>query len=136
MRVIIAGSRKLRSFNTMLWAIRNSGFNITEVVSGKQITYENGQPVGGADYLGEKWARMHEIPVTPFWADWTHWGKAAGPRRNSEMVKYAREDPEGGALIAVRVGEVSKGTDDVIAKAQVAGLKVFVAQIAEREGDA
>ena len=53
---------------------------ITEVVSGC---------ARGADTGGEIWARINDIPIKRFPADWVNHGKSAGHIRNSEMAKYA-----------------------------------------------
>jgi hypothetical protein len=80
MKVIIAGSRHIIDRIGLVKAINQSGFKITEVVSGKAL---------GVDKLGEAWARANDIAIKEFPADWTKHGNAAGPIRNSEMSKYA-----------------------------------------------
>lgn len=92
MKVIIAGSRSL--FGPVDLAVSNSGFDITEVVSG-------GAP--GIDSAGEQWAKGSGIPVKLFLAEWDLYGKAAGIIRNRYMGTYAD------ALIAIWDGK-SKGT--------------------------
>ena len=110
MKVVIAGSRSIVNPMIIVEAIVESGFAITEVVSGG---------AQGVDSLAEKWATQNEIPVTIFSPDWKQFGRRAGPIRNSEMAGYAD------ALIAIWEGK-SKGTKDMITKAEKAGLKVFV----------
>lgn len=51
----------------------------TEIVSGG---------ADGIDKLGEGIARLYEIPLKIFDADWKLYGKRAGPMRNIEMAKY------------------------------------------------
>lgn len=109
MKVIIAGSRGIVDMDIDA-VIKQSGFAITEVVSGGAV---------GVDELGELWARQHNIPVKLFAANWAAYGKSAGPRRNSEMAEYAD------ALIAVPTIS-SKGTHDMIRKAKAKRLKVYV----------
>jgi hypothetical protein len=84
--------------------------HITEVVEG-------GAP--GFDAFAKKWAKYHGIPVKEFAADWDKHGRAAGPRRNEEMARYAD------ALIAFHGG---KGTDDMIRRARKHGLVVYIAE--------
>lgn len=79
MKVIIAGSRGITDYAIVERAIRESGFQITEVVSGT---------ARGVDRLGERWAAEHGIPVAPFPADWKI-GKNAGILRNAQMAEYA-----------------------------------------------
>ena len=80
MRVIIAGSRNISDRSGLLKAIKQSGFDITEVVSGK---------ARGVDTIGETWAVANDIPIKQFPADWSKHGNAAGPIRNSMMAEYA-----------------------------------------------
>lgn len=110
MKTIIAGSRAIKDYLIVEHAIKESGFQITEVVCGD---------APGVDRLGAKWADKHHIPVKHFPADWDKHGKAAGPIRNDQMAKYAS------ALIAVWDG-VSSGTEDMIEKAKKRGLSGFV----------
>lgn len=80
MKVVIAGSRNINSYEQVLLAINNSGFHITEVVSGR---------ARGVDSLGEHYAKEHSLTCSYFAADWNTHGKRAGPIRNAEMARYA-----------------------------------------------
>jgi len=110
MRTIIAGTRTIKEYESVERAIRLSGFNITEVVSGTAI---------GVDRQGEIWAQKHDVPIKYFPADWMHEGKRAGYIRNQQMAKYAD------ALIAVWDGK-SKGTLHMIKIAKEEGLYTHV----------
>lgn len=79
MRVIIAGSRSISSYDQVATAVQNSGFEITEIVSGH---------ARGPDRLGEWYGRQHNIPIRIFHPDWSI-GPAAGPIRNTQMGEYA-----------------------------------------------
>jgi len=109
-KVIIAGSRTVTNPLAIESAIQDSGFIITEVVSGG---------ARGADMLGEQWAKANGIPVKVFPADWNTHGKSAGAIRNGQMAKYAN------ALIAVCDG-ITPGTQDMIRQAKRCGLKVYI----------
>jgi len=109
-KVIIAGSRTLADYSVVETAIRQSGFEITEVVSGT---------ARGVDRLGERWAQAQRIPVKRFPADWARHGKSAGYRRNAQMAVYAE------ALVAVWDG-ASRGTGHMIKIASGRGMKVYV----------
>jgi hypothetical protein len=109
-KVIIAGSRKIEDLSIVEKAIAESGFLIAEVVSGGAM---------GVDSLAEQWAAENDMPVSVFKPDWSQYGRGAGPVRNAEMTDYSE------ALIAVWDGE-SKGTRDMIDKAEKKGLPVFV----------
>lgn len=110
MKVILAGSRSITDIEALHTAIRESGFEITEVVCGE---------AAGADRLGRWWAEQHKIPLASFPADWKKDGRLAGYIRNQRMAGYAE------ALIAVWDGK-SVGTAHMIGVALAGGLKVHV----------
>jgi hypothetical protein len=82
MKTIIAGSLTLTDPCILQYAIRDSGFHVTELVSG-------GTP--GVDTLAEQWEEQNGIPFTRFPADWKRYGRRAGPVRNKEMAEYAEK---------------------------------------------
>ena len=100
MKVIIAGSRTIDDPSILEQAIKESGFEITTVFYGG---------ARGVDEMGYSWALAHGIPVVSYFANWSEYGRAAGPIRNSEMALPAD------ALIAVWDGK-SRGTKDMIRK--------------------
>ena len=111
MKVIIAGSRTLRSFADVCIAMGESGWisQVTEIVSGG---------AHGADRLGELWARTHNKPVRVFAAQWPL-GRHAGLRRNVLMAKYAD------ALVAIWDGN-SAGTKHMIGQMRKLKKPVYV----------
>lgn len=111
MKVIIAGSRTITDENEVVQAIVDSGFMITEVISGG---------ARGVDQIGEKWATMMDIPITKFIPDWERLGKRAGHVRNNDMALYAA--PSGG-LILVWDGK-SRGSANMLQNAATYGLRV------------
>lgn len=111
-KTIIAGSRDITDYKLVEQAVKDSGFTITEVVSGG---------ARGVDSLGEQWAMENGIPIHCFPANWDAHGKAAGFIRNSDMACYAD------ALIAITNG--SRGTANMIAQAKLNSLKLFVKRI-------
>lgn len=113
MKVIIAGSRSITDYETVAKAIEESEFEITEVVSGT---------ARGVDRLGEAYAKIHNIPLKQFPADWNGLGRYAGLARNRQMAKYAD------AAIIVWDGS-SRGASDMIFQAKTAGLKTFIKEI-------
>jgi hypothetical protein len=110
LRTIIAGSRSITSLRIVAEAIKESGFKITQVVSGG---------ARGVDSLGEEWAKIWNIPVVRFIPDWGKHGKRAGYLRNSDMANYAD------ALIAIWDGK-SRGTKHMIDLAKAKGIKVYI----------
>lgn len=113
MKTIIAGSRGITNLHDVICAVADSGFEITEVVSGC---------ARGVDRLGEQWAALNKLPVQQFPAKWYELGRSAGLVRNVVMAEYAD------ALVAVWDGQ-SRGTRHMIETAQKHGLKVYVATI-------
>lgn len=110
MKVIIAGSRSIESLGVVKKAIEDSGFDITEIVSGR---------AKGVDRLGEHYALVKNLPTKMFPADWDKHGKAAGPMRNREMADYAD------AAVIVWDG-VSKGTKHMIYEMNKRGKKCHI----------
>ena len=96
MKVVIAGSRDLVLGETpeetsakemhlikimssyILDTVKSLDITITEIISGG---------AQGPDKLGERFARVFDIPCTVMKADWNRYGKSAGPIRNKEMAE-------------------------------------------------
>ena len=77
--------------------------------------------------LGEQWAKVHDIPIKGFAANWYPEGmkggldSGAGFRRNVEMAVYAD------ALLAIWDGSSSSpGTKHMIDTARLHGLRLVV----------
>ncbi len=119
MKTIIAGSRGINDYSLVCKTIKDSNFDITEVVSGC---------ARGVDQLGEQFAKENNIPIRQLPAKWDEHGKFAGAVRNREMAEQAN------ALIALMLNN-SKGTKNMIATAKRLGLKVFVREINEMSLD-
>jgi len=125
MKTIIAGTRSITDYQMVCDAIEQSGFQITQVVSGG---------ANGVDSLGEQWAREHGVPIKifkPNWKDITvtgaivkenKYGKynaVAGHMRNEQMAIHAE------ALIAVWDGE-SRGTENMVNFAEQYLLRKYI----------
>lgn len=72
----------------------------------------------GADSLAEKWARLAGLPVNVYKAEWNKYGRAAGPKRNTRMLKEGQPR----YVVAFPGG---RGTDDMIRQAEAAGIEVI-----------
>lgn len=112
-RVIIAGSRSCADYELVKKAIEQSNFTITTVISGHAV---------GVDHLGEHYAKQNNISVEVYPANWSTYGKSAGPIRNKQMAEIAD------CLIAIWDGQ-SSGTLNMIKTARKKQLKVFVYNI-------
>jgi len=117
MRVIICGSRGIVDPIVVEEAVRESEFEVTQVISGGAT---------GPDSLGAQWALQNGIPVVTVLPDWKTHGKAAGPIRNSKMLEQAD------AVIAIWDGK-SRGTMDTIHKADLKQLPIYVKRYKEEE---
>lgn len=113
MRVIIAGYRECFDYEKVLKAVHESGFKIDCVISGHAT---------GVDTMGERYAKEHNLPLEIYPADWSKYGKRAGPVRNAIMASKAD------ALIALYNGK-SPGTKNMINTAKEKGLQVFILPI-------
>lgn len=102
LKFIIAGGRNFSDYELLENAVDHFCYlqddQDFEIVSGH---------AKGADQLGERYAKEHDIPLRYFPADWLKNGRSAGYIRNAEMEKYAD------AAICFWDGE-SKGTKNMI----------------------
>jgi hypothetical protein len=110
MKVIVAGSREIVDYDLVIQAIKESGFEVTQVISGT---------ARGVDTLGARYGKENNIPVREMSANWDQWGKMAGFKRNEEMAQVAD------ALIAIWDGQ-SKGTRNMISIAKRYNLRTYV----------
>jgi len=119
MKTIIAGSRDLTEEH-MLEALDACPFisKVTTVVSGT---------ARGIDRSGEDWAKLNNMPIVRFPADWARFKQGAGRLRNKEMAEFAD------ALIAVWDGK-SPGTKNMIGTAKGMGLYVYVYNASTKDG--
>lgn len=106
-KIIISGSRTIKDYDWLLAAIRRSGFDITEVVSGMEPH--------GVDMMGVRWARENGIYVKEFLVTeyaWKMLGKQAGPSRNTSMSLYA----DAAIILRLPFSQRSDGSDDMFKK--------------------
>lgn len=113
MRTIIAGSRSITEYDTLLSAIEEIDFEITTVISGG---------AKGVDSLGEWFAEDNGIPLEIFPADWARFGRSAGYIRNQEMADNAE------ACLILWDGK-SKGSLHMNNIAVKKGLKVHLCKL-------
>lgn len=115
-KVIIAGTR---DFNDYAFLKKNLDYFLQGInPNNEEIEIVSGN-ARGADKLGERYAKEHNLPVKLFPANWDKYGKQAGYLRNQEMANYSD------VLIAFW-DEKSKGTKHMIDIAKKQGLTVIV----------
>ena len=71
------------------------------------------------------------MAVAGFPADWSRYGKMAGPRRNGEMARYAMKKGCNGVLIAFFKAD-SRGTKNMIDTAVKMKLETYVVKYEEK----
>lgn len=110
MKVIVAGGSDFKCIIAVHRAMYDSGFEITEVVTGGAT---------GVDALAKSIAGICRHGHKEFIADWKSYGLIAGPMRNRKMAEYAD------ALVAVWDGK-SKDTANMINQATNLNLDVHI----------
>lgn len=105
--LLIAGSRTFED-RELLYRVAD------EVLAGERAVIVEGG-ARGADSLAKDYALERGLDLVEFKADWKQYGRAAGPKRNDEMVDYIKEK-DGEALYFW--DEESKGTKQCIESAK------------------
>lgn len=77
---------------------------------------------GGVDTLAAGWARAAGVPLKVFPANWAAYGRAAGPRRNAQIVAAATH-------VLALPSRAGRGTQNTIRQAEAAGLPVTVVYV-------
>jgi hypothetical protein len=108
MKVAVIGSRDFNDYEEVKQTL--STIKITLLVSGG---------AKGADSLGERYAKEHNIETKIFLPDWEKYGKKAGFLRNTDIINEAE------LIIAFWDGQ-SKGTKDSIDKAFKSEKKILI----------
>jgi YspA, cpYpsA-related SLOG family len=109
-KVIVAGSRRIATYELVQETLDSSPFKISTLLSGT---------AAGVDSLAEGWATEHEIPIERYPLDWKANKKNAPLIRNCEMSVAAD------AFIAIWDG-YSRGTWGMIEVAAHYRLQVYI----------
>ena len=121
--ILICGGRHFDNYNLLESTVTN--YLIQQGIKNKNLEIVSGH-CPGADLLGEKFSKEHKTALRVFPAQWTRYGKAAGPLRNKEMINYLSSFDN--KLVIAFVSPNSKGTRNTIALARK--LKINVIEIA------
>lgn len=115
MKLLVAGSREYTDYNRIKSLLDKivSEYNIDTIISGT---------ARGADRLGERYAREHNLNLEQYPADWDRYGKSAGYIRNKVMVEQAD------VLLALWKDR-SPGTGHTIELAKKKGIQRFIVMI-------
>lgn len=119
MRIIVCGGRNFVDV-PMLW--RGLDKINAETPGGIRCVIDGSSddvtgPYKGADYWAHQWAAARDKPWERYNADWVAHGRAAGPIRNSEMLRLGKPD----MVVAFPGG---RGTADMVKQADAAGLPI------------
>lgn len=110
MKILIAGGRSFSDKQFLFLYMDQWEDEATVVISGC---------AKGADSLGEAWAKSRGIPVERFPAQWSRYGRKAGPLRNIEMLEKGKPD----LVVVFKGGTGSKHMATIAKKAGVKTLR-------------
>jgi hypothetical protein len=122
LRILVTGSRRTtESEDRLVQQVLTRAS--ADALSRRTVVIVQGEcPHGGVDRAARKWAETHHPGLVSEGhpAAWAEHGKAAGPIRNSEMVRA------GADLCIAFPRRGSRGTWDCIRKAAEAGIPVRI----------
>jgi hypothetical protein len=114
-RVLVCGSRFYQN--------REELYRVLDAyharIGPKMFLINGGAP--GADTMAREWAVDRKVDHITLYARWQIEGKAAGPIRNSRMLKKGKP---GLCLAFHEDPKLGRGTADMVAKCERAGVKV------------
>lgn len=114
MKVLVCGgtdyTNRFKLIDTLAFFHRNYGF--TELIHGG---------AEGADTMAGEWAKNNNIQVFKYKANWIKHSLSAGPIRNQEMLDKEKPD-----LVIAFPSPTSRGTYDLIRRAQLMGIKTII----------
>lgn len=112
MKIAIVGSRSFKDYSALCKFIK-------ETVDVREVSSIISGGAKGADSLGERFAKEHNITLSVFPAEWSKFGIGAGFIRNRLIVD------EADVVFAFWDGK-SSGTRNTIERTKVAGKKLYV----------
>ena len=117
-RVVIAGCRTYNNYDEAKPYI---DLCLSEMRKKNNIIIVSGG-AGGADAIGERYAKNNGFNVEKYPADWKKYGKFAGPKRNKEMAMVSD-------FVICFWDEKSKGTRSMLECAKKCGKPVKIKKI-------
>jgi hypothetical protein len=125
LRIIFCGSREWRDKNRILQIMRTIKLNLNDfiVIEGENGKRDkDGKVMVGADLLSRESAEELNLLVDPYPADWNKFKLAAGPIRNTQMLRSGAH-----ATVALHHDlPSSKGTRNMVEQSLKAGLPVLL----------
>ena len=120
MKIIVTGSRDWD--DTLAIESALTAFYRPAVRRGRLFEVVHGACPTGADAIAEEWVQSTGWTVSwDYPADWSRYGRAAGPKRNTHMVE---ENLDADYVLGFPLGE-SRGTRGCMAYAETKGLNVI-----------
>lgn len=119
MRVLVCGGRDLDESAVWNWLERFGHQDAAEAVGrDERITSVIHGAASGADNAAAGWGEFEGVRVIAYPADWRKHGKAAGPIRNTQMLREGKPS----LVIAFPGG---RGTADMIRQAEAADVPIL-----------
>lgn len=112
-RILVTGSRDWDDTDAICEAL-----DAASHAGSSDMTLVVGDCPTGADRIAHQWATAAMISIDRHRADWGSHGKAAGPRRNAQMVG------SGADLVLAFIRNGSRGASHTVALARRAGIPV------------
>lgn len=107
MKVLVCGGRHFSNYSVLSSILDDC---LTKCNYGEEIEIVSGG-CKGADSLAERYANENNIAMKIFPANWTKYGKAAGPIRNKEMVNYIKNY---NSIVVAFISKDSIGTKNTV----------------------
>lgn len=117
MRVVVTGSRHWLDARAVRMSLDEYFNCVAEVDHGSAIARVAAGDATGVDDAAIMWARSKGLECAVYPAEWTRYGRIAGPARNERMLLAERPT----ALLAFPGGA---GTDDCVKRARRLGILI------------
>src|SRR4051812_36059105 len=101
LRIIVTGSREWSNYGLLC-----------RTLDGLRIVHVGHGAAPGADRLAERWARSRKVDFKAYPAEWSQFGRRAGPIRNRAM--FTAEHPDLVVAFKDKFGRVHGGTEDMV----------------------
>lgn len=122
MRVLVCGSRTFTHDRAVIAFLDGLACE----VGARHLTVIHGGCPSGADSFASRWISQTIARSRIYDAQWEKHGKAAGPIRNQQMLDDAK--PELVLAFVDKPLAESKGTADMVRRAQAAGVRTYVVE--------
>ena len=109
MKILVCGGRDYTNERRVFEVLGRYLDDVDVIIHGR---------ANGADSIANCWALLHNILVKAYPADWGRFGRAAGPKRNKQMLDEGKPD----LVIAFPGG---KGTANMISQSKKHHIKVI-----------